>query len=67
MISSIIIDVILVSVVSLPLTQELEQLEMVFDEDKGKGGGMLRPAEKGVEFGVLPEPSVMLHAMNSSE
>ena len=40
---------------------------MVFDEERAKGGGMLKAAEKGVEFGVLPEPSVILHAMNSSE
>ena len=40
---------------------------MVFDGEKRKDGGVLKPAEKGMEFGVLPEPSVILHAMNSSE
>lgn len=36
---------------------------MVFDE----GGGGLKPVSEGTNFGVLPEPSVVLHAMNSSE
>ena len=44
--------------------QDLERLEMVFDEG---GGGLMKPVSEGTNFGVLPEPSVVLHAMNSSE
>lgn len=40
---------------------------MVFEEGEKKGGGMMKPATKDSEFGLLPEPSVVLHAMNSSE
>ena len=45
-------------------SQDLERLEMVFDEG---GGGLMKPVSEGTNFGVLPEPSVVLHAMNSSE
>ena len=47
--------------------QDLERLEMVFNEGEKIGGGMMKPAAKGTKFGVLPEPGVVLHAMNSSE
>ena len=44
---------------------------MVFSEGKvdgGGDGGLMKPATtRGSEFGLLSEPSVVLHAMNSSE
>lgn len=42
---------------------------MVFSEGSGHGGGgLMKPAPTGgSEFGLLTEPSVVLHAMNSSE
>ena len=42
---------------------------MVFSEGKmgSGGGGLMKPATGGSEFGLLSEPSVVLHAMNSSE
>lgn len=47
---------------------------MVFSEGKvgsssgGEGGGgLMKPATGGSDFGLLTEPSVLLHAMNSSE
>ena len=44
---------------------------MVFSEGRvdsgGGGGGLMKPATGGSEFGLLTEPSVVLHAMNSSE
>lgn len=55
----------------LSLQQDLEQFEMVFSEGKvgsGGDGGLMKPATtRGSEFGLLSEPSVVLHAMNSSE
>lgn len=48
--------------------QDLEKLEMVFDKEEKGGGGIMKPAAaKNTEFGALPEPYVILHAMNSSE
>ena len=40
---------------------------MVFDAEGKKGGGIMKPAVKDTEFGVLQEPCVVLHAINSSE
>ena len=37
---------------------------MVFGESDG---AMMKPVSKGTKFGVLQEPNVVLHAMNSSE
>ena len=39
---------------------------MVFNEQT-VGGGLMKAAAQGSEFGLLTEPSVVLHAMNSSE
>ena len=57
-------------VLYLSTQQDLDRLEMVFSEEKvGSGGGglMKLAATGGSEFGLLTEPSVVLHAMNSSE
>lgn len=41
---------------------------MVFDVEGREGGGLLKPADlNSAGFGVLPEPYVVLHSMNSSE
>ena len=44
-----------------------QDLEMVFNEDRKEGGGILKPAVKDTQFGVLQESCVILHAINSTE
>lgn len=56
-------------ILTFPPAQELFMAEMQFDSGGGLHAVQPRPAGEGEgqQFGVIAEPLVILHALNSSE